>query len=153
VENLEFSPLERRIYDSIYADAKRNFDQLNAKGLVSRNYTHILAMLMRLVTLFLYHFREYRTHSLVSLRRAVLHPNLVLSSDEQAGRSSSAGNTLVAVDDLVKDFTAGEATESSKTSFADSVVANLETDDTQECPICLDVMQAPMIIPRCLHQW
>lgn len=47
VENLEFSPLERKIYDSIYTSAKRNFEQLNAKGLVGKNYTHILAMLMR----------------------------------------------------------------------------------------------------------
>ena len=47
VENLEFSPLERKIYDSLYTDAKKNFDKLNEKGLVSRNYTHILAMLMR----------------------------------------------------------------------------------------------------------
>jgi hypothetical protein len=47
VDVLEFSPLERKIYDSIYVRAKRDFDQLNAKGLVSRNYTHILAMLMR----------------------------------------------------------------------------------------------------------
>jgi DNA repair protein RAD5 len=47
VEELEFSPLERKIYDSIYTSAKRNFERLNAKGLVSKNYTHILAMLMR----------------------------------------------------------------------------------------------------------
>lgn len=49
VESLQFSPLERKIYDSIYISAKRNFERLNAKGLVSKNYTHILAMLMRSV--------------------------------------------------------------------------------------------------------
>lgn len=48
---LEFSPLERKIYDSLYTDAKKDFENLNAKGLVSRNYTHILAMLMRSSTL------------------------------------------------------------------------------------------------------
>ena len=49
MENLEFSPLERKIYDSMYIDAKKNFDLLNAKGLIGKNYTHILAMLMRFV--------------------------------------------------------------------------------------------------------
>ena len=49
VEMLEFSPLERKIYDSLYSDAKKDFENLNEKGLVSRNYTHILAMLMRFV--------------------------------------------------------------------------------------------------------
>lgn len=47
MEELEFTPLERKFYDSIYHSAKRNFEQLDAKGLVSRNYTHILAMLMK----------------------------------------------------------------------------------------------------------
>jgi len=49
VEELEFNPLEKKIYDSIYHSAKRNFEQLDARGLVSKNYTHILAMLMRYV--------------------------------------------------------------------------------------------------------
>lgn len=44
---LEFSPLERKIYDSLYSNAKKNFDRLTERGLVSKNYTHILAMLMR----------------------------------------------------------------------------------------------------------
>lgn len=49
IETLHFSTAERKIYDSIYDTAKRSFDQLNAKGLVGKNYTHILAMLMRSV--------------------------------------------------------------------------------------------------------
>lgn len=49
IEELEFSPLERKIYDSIFHSAKKNFEQLDAKGLVGKNYTHILAMLMRYV--------------------------------------------------------------------------------------------------------
>ena len=49
IETLHFSAAEQKIYDSIYDAAKRNFDQLNAKGLVGKNYTHILAMLMRSV--------------------------------------------------------------------------------------------------------
>lgn len=47
MEKLEFSPLEHKLYDSIYATVKLNFDQLSAKGLITKNYTHILAMLMR----------------------------------------------------------------------------------------------------------
>ena len=47
IEKLEFSPLERKIYDSLYSDAKKDFEHLSEKGLVNKNYTHILAMLMR----------------------------------------------------------------------------------------------------------
>lgn len=49
IETLCFCATEQKIYDSIYDTAKRNFDQLNAKGLIGKNYTHILAMLMRSV--------------------------------------------------------------------------------------------------------
>lgn len=49
IETLHFSTAEQKIYDSIFGNAKRSFDQLNAKGLVGKNYTHILAMLMRCV--------------------------------------------------------------------------------------------------------
>lgn len=51
VESLEFSPLERKIYDSLYNDAKRRFERLSEKGTVNKNYTSILAMLMRRVKL------------------------------------------------------------------------------------------------------
>jgi DNA repair protein RAD5 len=49
VEYLEFSSLERKIYNSLFNSAKRDFQQLDAKGLIGKNYTHILAMLMRCV--------------------------------------------------------------------------------------------------------
>lgn len=53
MEYLEFSPLERKIYNSLFNSAKRDFEQLDAKGLIGKNYTHILAMLMRYVFLYL----------------------------------------------------------------------------------------------------
>jgi hypothetical protein len=47
VETLEFSASERKLYDSIYIDVRKKFERLNEKGLVNKNYTSILAMLMR----------------------------------------------------------------------------------------------------------
>ncbi len=38
---------ERKIYDAIYQGIKKNFERLSAKGLIGKNYTHILAMLMK----------------------------------------------------------------------------------------------------------
>lgn len=49
VEALEFSVSERKLYDSIYIDVRKKFLRLNEKGLVNKNYTSILAMLMRRV--------------------------------------------------------------------------------------------------------
>jgi DNA repair protein RAD5 len=47
VETLEFSSSERKLYDWIYMDVRKKFERLNEKGLVNKNYTSILAMLMR----------------------------------------------------------------------------------------------------------
>ncbi|KAF8628247.1 hypothetical protein AX15_004022 [Amanita polypyramis BW_CC] len=134
VENLQFTPLERKIYDSIYTSAKKDYERLKAKGLVSKNYTHILAMLMR-------------------LRRAVLHPNLVLSvSDDEDGKLSKIDDT-VSVEDLVKHFTNGKQThEGTPSIFVEKVLSDLANDDYAECPICLDAMQVPVLLPGCLHQ-
>ena len=88
------------------------------------------------------------------LRRAVLHPRLVLTNDE--GRALSPGaDGIVDVNDLIRRFAEGESTseDGSKNTFAEEVLANLGEAEAGECPICLDVMETPMIIPGCLHQW
>ncbi|CCM03639.1 uncharacterized protein FIBRA_05783 [Fibroporia radiculosa] len=129
IDSLEFSPLERRIYDSLYTDAKKDFERLNEKGLVSRNYTHILAMLMR-------------------LRRAVLHPSLVLSSEEEP-RSKNAGDGVVDVNTLIRQFgEVGDNPAADTKVFAEGVLANLGGKEERECPICLDVMESPTILPN-----
>ncbi|KAF9469748.1 DNA repair protein RAD5 [Collybia nuda] len=132
IEELEFSPLERKIYDSIYISAKRNFENLNAKGLVSKNYTHILAMLMR-------------------LRRAVLHPSLVLTPDDERILSSK-NDGVVDISDVLRQFAIDNAQDGYKNKFAEDVLANLADAGVSECPICLDAMEVPMIIPGCMHQ-
>ncbi|TFY55395.1 hypothetical protein EVG20_g9332 [Dentipellis fragilis] len=145
IDTLRFSTAERKIYDSIYTDAKRDFEQLNAKGLVSRNYTHILAMLMK-------------------LRRAVLHPSLVLSEDEQAEVPSGDGR--VDVNSMIKRFAKMEDSEGGSgngsgsstpngNAYAEGVLNNLSSQvkqEADECPICMDVMDLPMMFPECIHR-
>ncbi|PFH49678.1 hypothetical protein AMATHDRAFT_147130 [Amanita thiersii Skay4041] len=133
VENLEFSTLERKIYDSIYMSAKKDFERLNAKGLVSKNYTHILAMLLR-------------------LRRAVLHPSLALSITDEKENTPSKDDSVISVGELIQRFNSGKNLEGVSSVFAEQVLSDLGGDDCAECPICMDVMETPMIVPECLHQ-
>ncbi|KAG1813188.1 SNF2 family N-terminal domain-containing protein [Suillus subaureus] len=135
VDTLHFTPAEQRIYDSIYNAAKRNFDQLNAKGLVGKNYTHILAMIMR-------------------LRRAVLHPDLVTDTGDgtETEPSGHSKDGAIDVDTLMNDISEHGLSSGSKAAYAESVLANLDMSNDAECPICLDVMQTPSIIPPCMHQ-
>ncbi|KAJ4485680.1 RAD5-like protein [Lentinula aciculospora] len=131
IENLEFTSMERKIYDSIYDSAKKNFDQLRAKGLLGKKYTHILAMLMR-------------------LRRAVLHPNLVFTNTDERALSST-GDGVVDVNEMIKKFAEDEGQSN---VFAKAVLADLDdqAEGASECPICLDVMETPTIVPECLHR-
>ena len=144
MDELTFPHAERRIYDSIFKQAKSDFDRLDAGGLVGKNYTHILAMLMR-------------------LRRAVLHPSLVLSSDEDAGKATSTqgkgkkkDDGRVDVDEMIRAFTRGENTN----TYAEGVLSGLSTpsqgsdgeEDVEECAICLDGMERPMMFPACAHR-
>ncbi|KAF9566925.1 DNA repair protein RAD5 [Agrocybe pediades] len=134
VQELEFTPLEKKIYDSIYHSAKRNFEQLDARGLVSKNYTHILAMLMR-------------------LRRAVLHPNLVLTPNDERVMSPE-GDGKVSINELVERFAEnGPSGEGQTNAFAENFIANLKVEDNADCPICFNEMEVPMVIPKCLHQF
>ncbi|KAJ6520356.1 RAD5-like protein [Mycena sanguinolenta] len=133
VEYLEFSSVERKIYNSLFNSAKRDFQQLDAKGLIGKNYTHILAMLMR-------------------LRRAVLHPNLVLSSSDERTLPEDAEGT-VDVNDLIKRFANDDQEEGTVNVFAQNALNDIQIDEADaECPICMDIMQSPMIIPECMHR-
>ena len=82
------------------------------------------------------------------LRRAVLHPNLVIP----AGTDDKAlGGETVDIEALIQSFTQGEG--SNGNVFAEGALQNLGMDDNTECPICLDVMEKAMIIPGCMHKW
>ncbi|KZS91640.1 hypothetical protein SISNIDRAFT_456554, partial [Sistotremastrum niveocremeum HHB9708] len=140
VDYLEFSDLERKIYDSIYDEVKSNFDRLNARGLIGKNYTHILAMIMK-------------------LRRAVLHPSLVTA--KEADDSQDSDDEIVevkdvksiALEEMIKKFASGDTkTGSSSTDkFAQAALKELAEQEEKECRICLTVKDENVLIPECFH--
>lgn len=89
-----------------------------------------------------------------SLRRAVLHPDLVVDPRDQMNELPS-GSECIEIDSLVHDVAEQQASGASNMnmSFAKNVLSNLATSQTDECPICLDVMETAVIIPQCLHRW
>jgi DNA repair protein RAD5 len=136
--------MERKIYDNIYQDAKNAYDRFNARGAVGKNMSNILAMLMR-------------------LRRAVLHPSLI-----QPKRTSNddSDDDIMEIDPLdpggkldlnamIAQFTGVQDTpdgaKKEENSFAADVLKNVKEIDKQECPLCLDTMDDPVLIPDCHH--
>ena len=79
VETLEFSPLEREIYSSVYHNARHQFQSLDAKGQVGKNWQSIFALLMRYYFLWSIQYETHlsadfveRCYTLHSLPRQVL---------------------------------------------------------------------------------
>lgn len=88
------------------------------------------------------------------MRRAVLHPNLVLSDPDGTLKKGTSKDEAIDVDDLIKKFSSENDDGVNANSFAEDVLSNLAQEDSKaECPICLDVMDSPMVIPQCMHQW
>lgn len=62
------------------------------------------------------------------------------------------GDSIVNVNEMIEKFAEGEEQSN---MFAQAVLADLDdqTEAPSECPVCLDVMESPMIVPECLHRW
>lgn len=165
VRELEFSDLERKIYDNVYRRAYLQFAEIKANGSVTRNFSVIFSVLMR-------------------LRQAVCHPALVLkSSKAKSGSKKQAGEGKVKdiegtdeeeadyddeeedstpgtqdLRELVSQFQSSTTTTSSSNSDGDNFTKQTldrlsRGHSTQEeCPICFeDPPQSPCYLPRCMH--
>ena len=60
---------------------------------------------------------------------------------------------MIDIDAMIQQFAQGENSPNPNSAFVEDVLNNLSSEEMAECPICLDFMQSPMVIPGCLHQW
>ena len=89
--------------------------------------------------------------TLYRLRRAVLHPSLVLSENEEGNNES--GNGTVDTNELIRQLMkCEEGSEDGVNIYAQNVLNNLSVKNDEECPICFDVIQEPVLLPMCAHK-
>ena len=154
IVRLKFSPLERLIYDSVYDRAYMQYQTLAAAGTISRNFSFIFSVLMR-------------------LRQAVCHPMLVLKGgkravkddDQQQGQSEEAGESVLGeheehVRRLITAYQSGcNSLEGAETASADSISTEAleevlrkqeQDNDDRECPICFEEKPESCYLP-CKH--
>lgn len=74
---------------------------------------------------------------------------------EEVEDSSTSTNGVVKLEDLVKHETEGAtfAEETLRSLNAGSGAEGDEGQGREECPLCLDMMEAPVLIPPCMHRW
>ena len=81
-----------------------------------------------------------------------MHPSLVAAA-VAADAKDPDDNGEMSAGDMIKQFADGGGEDDGSKAFAENVLAHLSEEDFDECPICLDVMERPMLLPGCFHKW
>ncbi|KAI9311357.1 SNF2 family N-terminal domain-containing protein [Dichotomocladium elegans] len=146
IEYLTFTPPEQDIYDSLYTDSKTKFTHFCAAGKALSNYASIFQLLMR-------------------LRQVACHPYLVLGKSDPTiytkdGGITSLQSLLAKYSSACNDNSysasvykklAAAASQSSQATTED-LDAEGDHDIAEECPLCLDMTDAKIVLP-CMHMF
>ena len=85
----------------------------------------------------------------------MLHPSLIAKTGaENQGDDQASQDAEIDLQSLIAQFTTGEtgAVDEVQASFASKVLNGLQVEDDQECPICMEVMDPPVLAPKCMHK-
>lgn len=81
---------------------------------------------------------------------------------EELEASSTSTSGVIKLQDLVKHESGRAAVSKTNAVFVEETLKFLdagtgiqggEGEGRSECPLCLDMMEAPVLIPPCMHQW
>lgn len=79
---------------------------------------------------------------------------------EEFEDSPASAGGFVKLEDLVKHETDGVTASKTNVAFVEETLKSLNTgvgvqgeEGRDECPLCLDIMEAPVLIPPCMHKW
>ena len=81
---------------------------------------------------------------------------------EELENSSASADGAVKLEDLVKHESDSTTTSKSNATFVEETLRSLnagsgtqggEGETRDECPLCLDIMETPVLIPPCMHKW
>ncbi|KAK4232185.1 DNA repair protein rad5 [Podospora fimiseda] len=140
IVDIELSEAERAVYDYVYSRAKRTFNENVEAGTVMKKYTSIFAQILR-------------------LRQTCCHPTLIrkrefVADEEEAAAAADAVAGFaddMDLQSLVERFTAelDEAAESNK--FSANVLKQIQSETTDECPICYEEPMIDQTVTGCWH--
>jgi len=81
---------------------------------------------------------------------------------EELENSLISDDGAIKLEDLVKHESDGIIVSKTNTVFAEETLKSLhagsgtqgdEGEARDECPLCLDMMETPVLIPPCMHKW
>ena len=74
---------------------------------------------------------------------------------EELENSSTSTSGTVKLEDFVKHESDGVTVSNTNAAFVEETLKSLgeEGEGRDECPLCLDMMETPVLIPPCMHTW
>lgn len=85
----------------------------------------------------------------------MLHPSLIAKAGtENIGDDQASRDAEIDLQSLIAQFTSGKtgAVDEVQATFATRVLESLQTEDDQECPVCMEAMDPPVLAPKCMHK-
>ncbi|CAE7127334.1 unnamed protein product [Rhizoctonia solani] len=132
IEELTFSPEERRTYEELYIDAKADFGVMDNAGTITKGFAHMFAQIMRFAGTAIFSYS--RIHVRSRLRQAVLHPDLVKARKEDSEEADIVGS------DDENDFHSNPWPST-----------DIQEPGYGECSICFEPIKSPVTIKECGH--
>jgi hypothetical protein len=80
---------------------------------------------------------------------------------EELGDSSDSSSGVIKFEDLVKHEIEGVTVSKTNIAFVEETLVSLnsgsaaqgdEGEGKDECPLCLDMMETPVLVPPCMHK-
>ena len=81
---------------------------------------------------------------------------------EELENPSTTDGMTVKLEDLVKRESDGVTVSKTNATFVEETLKSLhagsgtqgdEVEAKGECPLCLDMMETPVLVPPCMHKW
>ncbi|KAL0145255.1 SNF2 family N-terminal domain-containing protein [Mucor lusitanicus] len=121
--HIDFSPDERVHYEYVNQRAQARFNKYLKQGVVMKNYSSVLVLLLR-------------------LRQSCLHPHLTLTEGDSGPQPDDEGQS---------EETQERAAKNMNPEVIQRLLSDSATLSDIECPICMDIAQNAQILLGCGH--
>ncbi|KAK8220148.1 DNA helicase rad5 [Zalaria obscura] len=139
IEKVDFSKVERDLYEHIFARAKRTFNSNMEAGTVMKSYTTIFAQILRL--------RQSCDHPVLTRNK-----NMVAEEEDAAAAVDIANGLADDMDlqELIERFEA-DSEEQDASRFGANVLKQIQEEADAECPLCFEQPMDEQAVTGCWH--
>ncbi|KAG0175436.1 DNA helicase rad5 [Apophysomyces sp. BC1034] len=150
IEYLQFSAAEKDIYDSVYSDSKTKFSDYCVAGNILSHYASIFQLLIRLRQVSCHPYLVIGNKSEGELRETLRTDYGSITLESLIAKYSNGSDMSLSQDQQRYNISVLQNLLSKQKSFPKKSEEDIESQDEDECPICLENVDS-MIMMACSH--